>query len=104
MEPQFRVRWKKILLLVLAGILIVFEMFLTIDLFPYSLRHSIVSKLPGPPPPVTHPALDWEFELMYQQHPFLRLMSYAVTLGLLFGIGCCIFLVVKTYRSVPSDQ
>ncbi len=97
------------LLLLLAVVLVVFELFLLEESLPYQYQYAVSEQMKRAFPTQRydpHPHLDWEIETVLQQHPSYRIALYLITAALPTGNA---FLIAKVWKirgrlARPSDQ
>jgi hypothetical protein len=100
---------KRPLLLLLAVVLVVFELFLLEEFLPYQYQHAISVQMERAfltPRYDPHPNMDWEIETVLQQHPSYRIALYLITLAMATGNA---FLIAKVWKirgrlARPSDR
>ena len=71
---------------------------------PYEWRHAIDRRFEQVfPSPVyaPHPDMDWEFELDFRQHPWHRLIQYAVLGALTLGDA---YLLSRVWRAIRKSR
>ena len=97
---------KGLLLVFLCGLLYLGTVLLECFL-PYEWRYAIDQRFDRiSPSPVyaPHPNMDWEFELDFRQHPWHRLIQYAVLGVLTLGDAYLISRVWRAFRKPPATH
>ena len=95
---------KKTGLLAIFLALVVLELILLEVFIPYGWHHPISELLNRIFPPQEykpHPNMDWEIEMVLQQHRPLRIVLYSVTGVLAIGNA---FLIAKVWRGWRSSK
>jgi hypothetical protein len=95
---------KKVFLLVALCMLLYIGADLLEGFLPYDWRHAIdqrFDRILRTSVYAPHPNMDWEFEEIFRQHPWYRLIQYVV-LGVL-TIGDA-YLIVRVWRAIRKPR
>ena len=101
---------KKIALLVLLIPLTLFEVYLCTAFLPGTWQSAINDHIPDILPksndwtPITHPLLSQEIEQALHEHIGIRILLYAITVGLLIGNALLIRLLCRLRGSTQNTS
>jgi hypothetical protein len=99
---------KRITLVVLLIPLTLFEVYLCTAFLPDAWQHAIDDHIPNIFPrsndwtPITHPLLSQELEQVLSEHVGLRILLYAITVGLLIGNAWLIRMLWRLLRGAQN--